>query len=185
MKKNSLLYSELILKSSELKISSGYYTCSLTFTRTGNGTNNVRLTRNQSIIFRPTIKPTYPSFADQILTKQPGDMWTDSCSASGWPLPLLHWTLNGRLVANHSDAATPSIMAMTTPYAITHHRNLTVTAFVIAQNLSSSSGGKYTCWLEGVTPIKNVSLIVRGGGQSPQPLGPNDRSDMDDIDKCK
>ena len=174
----SLLYSELLVKS-EARSSMGYYTCSLVFTSIE--TPVTRISKNESLIFRPYIKPTYAVYTEQVLGKNQGDMWTDSCSAHGWPLPLLHWTLNGRPVANHTAELVSSL-----PYAIAHHRNLTVTAYVIAQNLTSASAaGKYTCWLNGQLPIKNVTLVIKasGGGSSGGSSSADDRSDPSSADK--
>ena len=142
--------SEIILKS-DPKSTSGFYTCSLTYTGESSS-----LSKNQSMIFRPSLKPTYTLAPDQTLSKLQGEMWTDSCSAQGWPLPSLRWRLNTRLVSNQTDNT------ISIPYTINHHRNLTVTSYIIAQNLTlDSSAGKYTCWVNDQVAIKNVTLIVK------------------------
>lgn len=153
---DQLLVSEIVLKS-DVRTSTGYYTCSLTYI-SGTATT---ISKNQSIIFRPNIKPNYTIVADQALSKFQGDMWTDSCSAQGWPLPNLRWRLNNRLVSNQTD------QTISIPYTINHHRNLTVVSYVIAQNLTlDSSAGKYTCWLNDQVPIKSVTLIVRSSSSA-------------------
>lgn len=165
----SLFISELVLKS-DPKSATGYYTCSLIYTYTTSysmsSTTTTSIAKNQSIIFRPNIKPTYAQYTDQVVSKSQGDMWTDSCSAQGWPLPALSWLLNGRPVVNHTQSSAADQSAL--PYTISHHRNFTVTAYVIAQNLTvAAAAGRYTCWLNGAVPIKNVTLFIKGPA-SPQ-----------------
>jgi hypothetical protein len=145
---NDMFYTELILKL-DPRNSAGYYTCSLTYTG-----ETVLISKNQSILFRPNIKPSYSLYTDLTLNKSVGDMWTDSCSAQGWPLPSLRWILNGGPVSNQTDNL------ISIPYTINHHRNLTVTSYIIAQNLTASSTGRYTCLLNSQLPIKNVTLLV-------------------------
>lgn len=98
--------------------------------------------------------PTYPKYNDIIISKSIGDAWMDSCSAEGWPLPKLTWYFNNKLIQNQNESS---------PFTVIHHRNITTTSIIQIKNITKSSIGRYSCYLNGVIPIKNVTLILNSG----------------------
>jgi hypothetical protein len=149
-----LFSSVLLFKAPSAKLN-GVYTCSLAYS---NG-RDIYLNRNVSFLFQRDIQLTYSEYNDSTVTKLVGQIWTDSCAAQGWPLPVLTWQLNG------SPVTTKTNTSLSLPYMITHHRNLTVTSYVVAQNLNADTAGRYTCVLNSNLKIKNVTLLVNKASQ--------------------
>lgn len=144
--------SELRFKANTAVNYNGLYTCSLTFVKN----DELMLTQNQTYLFKQDVKFTYMKYPPNVMVnKGSGETWADSCAAQGWPLPTIAWHFNGSPVSNKTDSL------LNVPYTITHHRNVTVTAYLIAQNLTTQSTGFYQCVVNSQLPIKNVTLTVR------------------------
>jgi len=103
---------------------------------------------------------------DVHLFKQSGTSWSDICTAEGWPLPRIEWKLNGVAISNTTDAN------LIKPHIIQHHRHLTVSSYVIINNLSKQLAGRYECTVNGASSIKNVTIEVDDAGG----LTPSDKS---------
>lgn len=105
------------------------------------------------------VEPVYANYKDSLVVKSVGDMWSESCAAEGWPLPQLQWVYKNSPVSNATENS------LSTPYTINHHRNFTVTSYLIAQNLSQLAQGVYSCVLNGNKFIKNVTLQLNTNSQ--------------------
>jgi len=90
------------------------------------------------------------------VSKQLEENYTDSCSASGWPLPKLQWYLNGNPISNNTD----EIEQSSRPLMINHHSHSNVTSFLLIQSLSQTSMGVYSCVLEEKIYLKNVTVML-------------------------
>ncbi len=89
------------------------------------------------------------------MTRQPQENYTDSCSASGWPLPKLQWYLNGTPISNNTSQVDES-----SPLMVNHHSHSNVTSFLIIQSLSKTSIGIYSCVLDEKIYLKNVTVLL-------------------------
>lgn len=89
------------------------------------------------------------------MSKQPEENYTDSCSASGWPLPKLQWYLNGNPISNNTNEIDESL-----PLMVNHHSHSNVTSFLLIKSLSQTSMGVYSCVLDEKVYLKNVSVVL-------------------------
>lgn len=101
------------------------------------------------------------------VNKISGDVFTESCSAEGWPLPLIDWYYNEKPITNISSVLQPK-----SPYIIiNHHRHLTASSHIVVSNLSQSLSGVYSCIINGKISAKNVTLLVNSNSQNNIPIG--------------
>lgn len=81
-----------------------------------------------------------------------GSSWSASCSAEGWPLPLVEWYFNGKAIPNVTDDD------LLNPHIINHHRHLTATSYVIVNKFSTNFIGQYSCYINGNISTKNITV---------------------------
>ena len=144
----AIFSTELIFKDSAKK-NHAFYTCSLSYVD-----DTTTLTKNDSFIYRSKTGPFYISYQDSVVNKSYGESLSDSCSADGWPLPLVQWYYNGNPVSNKSDEAGDDTKAQ----AISHHRHLTASSHLIIKLVDKSNTGTYSCVVNGKIAVKNVTL---------------------------
>ncbi|CAF0715506.1 unnamed protein product [Brachionus calyciflorus] len=144
-------YKSELLFGPDLKKYSGYYTCELIYEN-----KNTVLITNSSYSYLPTMEPEFKKFEEIVITKNAGEMLTENCSASGWPLPNVYWYFNNKPVEAKNQNGNLN------PHASIHHRNYTTMSYLYAFNISKEFQGVYSCMLNGTTSIKNIKLIISG-----------------------
>jgi hypothetical protein len=95
------------------------------------------------------------------VSKQLEENYTDSCSASGWPLPKLQWFLNGNPISNNTNEIDES-----RPLMVNHHSHSNVTSILLIQSLSQTSMGVYSCVLDEKIYLKNVTVVLSENPES-------------------
>lgn len=103
------------------------------------------------------MSPIFEKYEDKTEDVSENDGYMDTCLVEGWPLPSVQWTLNGNVISNKtSDFNSPR------PFYRNHHSNMTTIAsklYIVSMNRLAI--GQYSCVLNGVQAIKNVSLRMK------------------------
>ncbi len=100
------------------------------------------------------------------LNKSIGTSWTDSCSAEGWPLPIIEWLFNGKKIINNNNnnnennSTNENSIDLVGVQVINHHRHLIATSYILINSLTRSHNGRYSCIINGNISIKNVTLSL-------------------------
>lgn len=89
------------------------------------------------------------------VSKNEGDILSENCSANGWPLPDLKWFYKDKSL----DDIKQNLQGF--PHSSVHHRNITSMSYLFGFDLKKNFEGVYSCLLNGLIPIKNVTLIIQ------------------------
>lgn len=146
----------------------GHYTCQLIyeFANTKLITNTTHLyipkgifSFNEINFFIIFLVPVTYNYEQYEVVKNEGGILSENCSASGWPLPDLKWFYKDKSL----DETNQNLQGF--PHSSVHHRNITSMSYLFGFDLKKNFQGVYSCLLNGIIPIKNVTLIIENESQ--------------------
>jgi hypothetical protein len=99
-----------------------------------------------------------------LVSKNVGEIFTESCTTEGWPLPTIDWYFNGKPISNLSSYNQPKSQYN----IVNHHRHLLINSHLLISNLTHNLSGVYTCVINGKINAKNSTLLVNPDNSNQQ-----------------